>query len=298
MWHHDASAWRVKNTSIESAAEDHANGITRSESWIGNGSCSSASSMSRHAARDHEAAVQRSAEKQKAERDDQSASEVEQVMSSDRGAAAEGPPSTQSADPMTSRHDTNKCVPCVQLVLGNACSHGNSCSFCHLSHQGPLLQRPSKELRKRCKILLMRAAQRHPGDEESRIAAIQELLSRQNNFMRNYTIKILMHEDGGAEIHAGDSGSAPPPAERSDDVTRDSRQSATESRLFGRTSRLHGHSRWQRVILPRGSSERPCAGGSVGIPDACEFDEWQRWQGGGIHGVCDPVRRWNRLCAW
>lgn len=101
-------------------------------------------------------------------------------------------------DALQAKHDSRKCVPCVNIVLHKQCSLGSDCDYCHLNHDGPLTQRPSKEIRKRCKQAVMKVDARYRHSEQDRTTALQEVLSQQNPFMRNYIVKILGSEEGEA----------------------------------------------------------------------------------------------------
>eukprot|EP00930_Biecheleria_cincta_P084063 TRINITY_DN7355_c0_g1_i1.p1 TRINITY_DN7355_c0_g1~~TRINITY_DN7355_c0_g1_i1.p1 ORF type:complete len:393 (+),score=58.69 TRINITY_DN7355_c0_g1_i1:22-1179(+) len=131
--------------------------------------------------------------------------ELEQEVPSERQRVKQLPPKPKSNDPLVARHEARKCIPCVQLVITKSCSVGSTCTYCHLDHGGPLVQRPSKEIRKRCKQAVLKVEVRHEGNEEERIAAMQELLCHQNPFMRNYIVKILGNDEDGEERGASSS---------------------------------------------------------------------------------------------
>eukprot|EP00811_Abedinium_folium_P010528 NODE_19740_length_829_cov_5.236467.p1 GENE.NODE_19740_length_829_cov_5.236467~~NODE_19740_length_829_cov_5.236467.p1 ORF type:complete len:197 (+),score=14.49 NODE_19740_length_829_cov_5.236467:83-673(+) len=56
-------------------------------------------------------------------------------------------------------HELGRCKPCRNLTTQGGCRRGDSCLFCHESHDGmPLRPRPCKKSRMKCKQLANNAA--------------------------------------------------------------------------------------------------------------------------------------------
>eukprot|EP00930_Biecheleria_cincta_P078654 TRINITY_DN6620_c0_g1_i1.p1 TRINITY_DN6620_c0_g1~~TRINITY_DN6620_c0_g1_i1.p1 ORF type:complete len:492 (-),score=90.41 TRINITY_DN6620_c0_g1_i1:30-1505(-) len=90
-------------------------------------------------------------------------------------------------------HANRKCIPCVAIVLTKDCRQGESCEFCHFSHEDNMNreQRPTKQMRLRCKQAISSCIDGGSADRQRLLDDLQNLLVDQAPFARNYTAKLL-----------------------------------------------------------------------------------------------------------
>lgn len=75
-------------------------------------------------------------------------------------------------------HEVGKCSPCIKLFRGPGCDRGESCHFCHLSHDEVkrVRRRPCKASRNRCKRLVDQLDTKFKDDPEAKENEIQRLM--------------------------------------------------------------------------------------------------------------------------
>lgn len=216
-----AVPYRVKNTFVEPVPEDVEKSLRRSNSWSvssghshsdPNNLTSSDSTQAQFFSTSH---AEQSLQGILNDSDSERETAVQQSVPSEREQQqAPAPDDFSTSSPswrdsvvetvnQAFRHDANKCVPCVRLMLGKHCESQSSCSFCHLPHEERSLVRPTKELRLRCKQSVTKVNSRYQHDQEAKLEAIQNLLANQAHHIRNYTIKLLLGED--EDKHASSS---------------------------------------------------------------------------------------------
>eukprot|EP00930_Biecheleria_cincta_P003407 TRINITY_DN104341_c0_g1_i1.p1 TRINITY_DN104341_c0_g1~~TRINITY_DN104341_c0_g1_i1.p1 ORF type:complete len:255 (+),score=27.89 TRINITY_DN104341_c0_g1_i1:185-949(+) len=113
---------------------------------------------------------------------------------------------SQLPENLVHRHELRRCIPCIELQLNQHCRNGRDCRFCHLPHDDNLVkeQRPTKEMRARCKKSICKCIEQHKSDNEQLIGELQRLVARQSPFLRHYTFKTLRDT---TLFEAGDSSS-------------------------------------------------------------------------------------------
>eukprot|EP00930_Biecheleria_cincta_P085588 TRINITY_DN74969_c0_g1_i1.p1 TRINITY_DN74969_c0_g1~~TRINITY_DN74969_c0_g1_i1.p1 ORF type:complete len:450 (-),score=68.70 TRINITY_DN74969_c0_g1_i1:181-1530(-) len=101
--------------------------------------------------------------------------------------------SHSSEDGAEARHANRKCIPCVALIVTRACTRGDGCQYCHFSHEDNMNreQRPTKEMRIRCKQAIYSCIDGRSHDQQHTLDELQNLVATQAPFSRNYTVKLL-----------------------------------------------------------------------------------------------------------
>eukprot|EP00930_Biecheleria_cincta_P073963 TRINITY_DN6120_c0_g4_i1.p1 TRINITY_DN6120_c0_g4~~TRINITY_DN6120_c0_g4_i1.p1 ORF type:complete len:265 (-),score=46.56 TRINITY_DN6120_c0_g4_i1:134-901(-) len=201
-----SQAYCVKNTFVEYDDDDDEDAdpprIQRSQSW--SGTVSSSMQSSDQTGSDCSSSGNSDIPKTRAEGTESGmmALEAQQLIPQERKGDGD---IDAAALPGRHRHDDKRCIPCASMEVVGTCRDGSDCRFCHLSHADHKIQRPSKEIRLRCKRELKALMDRHQHSEQDKMVAIQHLLSQQTSYVRQYTYKLLgVSSDAVAALHATD----------------------------------------------------------------------------------------------